>query len=472
MHPKISSQILQRIIHEPTLTLYGFHQRTDITQSPTSNNLIANRFWEQLRTIGKTLGISELRELLLNLDFYNNPNNQPEQEREQENQYISLLQDGIESLDFSIPTQNASPKLQGFLSPFCLHDIYGIDFTTVCTEFIKVEQIYHLNPQNQLIPPYLQPSLGSTFVLFGKTKGTQSYKKELADCCTSLLFPAITSLKFIATGKLLNNSIFEYSVDTDSSVQMHLLVWFEHQPISDLGKISEHLLHLFSFRHKIIYTYNQARICYEQAREMYSVLEKDIHGFHILARSIDRLQQFQQWLIELPQRSLHYNCLLRDLTDYETTIETNLENYRRQLEKIALFPGCDLGFLESFAEQVEKKYLRQIQINRAYLTPGKDLFQQLSGTILGLVEIDQAEGDRRLERTIQVVGVGLGVGALVSVGADYWERPFYPPFSTKKIHPFILLPLLSLMVAFLASFITWWITRPNSILLSRKNKKS
>ena len=70
--------------------------------------------------------------------------------------------------------------------------------------------------------------------------------------------------------------------------------------------------------------------------------------------------------------------------------------------------------MSNFLKLAEDTFVEQINTNLAYLTPGQNLFDQMIGTIRGIVEVEQAKRDRSLERTIQVLGIGFGGGAIIS----------------------------------------------------------
>ncbi len=80
--------------------------------------------------------------------------------------------------------------------------------------------------------------------------------------------------------------------------------------------------------------------------------------------------------------------------------------------------------------------------------------------VAGIVDIEQAEIDRSLERTIQIWGTGLGAGGLVvSAVSGYIETPlvFRIPQKGDVLHPAVASLLLSLLVVILVSALMGWI---------------
>jgi len=76
------------------------------------------------------------------------------------------------------------------------------------------------------------------------------------------------------------------------------------------------------------------------------------------------------------------------------------------------------------------------------------------------VDIEQAEIDRSLERTIQILGTGLGAGGLVvSAVANYVERDivFRIPQKGDVLHPAVASLLWSLLAVIVVSGLVGWI---------------
>ncbi len=150
---------------------------------------------------------------------------------------------------------------------------------------------------------------------------------------------------------------------------------------------------------------------------------------------------------------------------HRTTIKTNSKNYRLYLDKLNKIctKSDNLEFLSNFLELALDTFVEQINTNLAYLTPGQNLFDQMIGTIRGIVEVEQAKRDRSLERTIQVLGIAFGGGAIVSgVVTQHIDKPF--PFAQINfkypVHPLALSLLWSVLATVVFGLVAWLVTKP------------
>ncbi|NMG10628.1 hypothetical protein [Brasilonema sp. UFV-L1] len=81
-------------------------------------------------------------------------------------------------------------------------------------------------------------------------------------------------------------------------------------------------------------------------------------------------------------------------------------------------------------------------------------------TIRGIVETEQAESDRSLENTIQIVGVGLGAGAIVSgVVTQHIDKPFTISLN-KPLDPIVTCLFWSFVATLFFGSLAWcWTQR-------------
>ena len=72
--------------------------------------------------------------------------------------------------------------------------------------------------------------------------------------------------------------------------------------------------------------------------------------------------------------------------------------------------------------------------------------------------------DRSLERTIQVIGIAFGGGAIVSgVVNQHIDKPFAPQINFKyPVHPLVSSLLWSGLATFIFAMVACWVTQPKS----------
>ena len=476
-----------------TVTLYSFHLRHTLTNAPDQVNKDANLLWENLIKVSEFLPFSELKELRTKLICYDEAGNYiPQNENGQPTE--SLAKSGIIECNPIKNDQNDQFSLGGNVQPFRFNDTYAIDLTLFCEPFstsIDTTDLTYFE-LNHLLPISIQGSLGQTLWLYGEAEATDDKEcKVIADLCADKLLTDEYKLVFRHQGKLFKSHIFQYELINLTEPQnpakncQILISINNHQAntIELVGKISDWIIHSLCCRHKILYIYQEAEQANQTARKQYVQIEKKIEEFsQAIANSKTRLETFKEMLNSIPIDSLNYSRSLRDLKTLSTSLSTNIINYKTCLKNI-LTPEDQVKFWQEFGDRTCKQYQSQIEINLNYLSPGQDLLEQLINTIRGLVEIEQAEIDRKnaielsknekkeeerdksLERTISILGVSLGVGGLVASSvSSYIERPLTFPSLTKPIiiHPGFSAFLLSFVIGAIAGFITWQITKPIS----------
>ncbi|MGK7901531.1 MAG: hypothetical protein AB4352_08975 [Hormoscilla sp.] len=460
-------------LRNPSLTLYAFHLRSDISKIPQKEE--AERWWKQLEKLSQPLQVPELRTLGDKLICYQNGQYDPNAEDEPLFGNLSLLRPG-EQIDLP-KVRQLSPQLGSLergtmFEPFRINDTYATDLTLYYEEgtlpIFKLGS--YLNPQNCLLPQNMQASLGQTLVLLAEPVGEVEDYELLASECVAQLLQGTNQPQLIARGVLCGSQLFEYDTqESDPSKRCHIWVWFGREESLDMiQEASGYLLNLLCCRHKILYIEYQSRYCNQQARELYSRLEERIKLILQLSDAVtERVEQLKEWLVELPEKQLRYEHFLRDMEDHKTAMAVNLDNYMKLLNSIPDNEGDDRYFIEKFWNLTERKYQRQIEVDMSFLAPGRSLFTQFVATIRGLVDIEtqkvlqkQEEGDRSLERTIQVVGVGLGVGGIVGSSSGQIDKELKQSFGIENPYPFFVPLSLNVFVALAAAGITWWLTRP------------
>ncbi|NJM23589.1 MAG: hypothetical protein HC907_35690 [Richelia sp. SM1_7_0] len=364
----------------PSITLYAFHLRNSTNQGLNPTVTEASQLWEQLIDLGNKFNIPELQNLQQQLICYQDNQYFPQAEDSRSIEYFPLLSNQKESLNFQLITQSNGLKLQGLLCPFRLHDTYAIDLTLSSKDRFTLPQLNHLNPENLLLPPQIQPSLGQTILLFGKPLETQENYQSLADACVAQILLGRNSTEFVSEGYLLGNPIFEYeSAHTDPTQKLYVLVWFKCQDMNPehMDKVAEVILYLLWCRHKIQYVYHQSRWCNARAKQLYGKLEQHRQRFNQISQGANQQWRLRQLLRELQQMELEYISYLGDLADHENTIAINKQNYRNKLERLESLPETNLSLWQQFLYHIDNKLQQQIQIDIRFLERGHPRLERL-----------------------------------------------------------------------------------------------
>ncbi|OIP70992.1 MAG: hypothetical protein AUK43_07605 [Oscillatoriales cyanobacterium CG2_30_40_61] len=455
-------QSIIRTVKNPQLTLIAFQLRNNLVLGDEPIET-ADHLWEKCQELGKTLNSPHLKTLIDRLDKHQEKIGFPPGVDDLPNDYVELLSDRV--LHFNAIPEPDKPQLKGEIYPLQIHDTYAIDITFRRPEAVVnlSEFNYFLNPNYCLLPKNIQSDLGQTLILFAQPLLSESdHYQDFANACVEALFPSSDAQRLLANspsvGELFGSPIFEYDTGYNPSRQIHLLIWFNCSPqtqeLEEQGKYYELLINLLCCRHKILYSYTQARWCYQQAKNLYKELLPKVEKLKNLSpNQTEKLEVLKKELIEIPQSFFEYDEYIQQMKLHLNTIRTNLKNYQHYLNKLnnILISEDDLPFFNEFETRTKNKFIEQINVDLGYLTPGQNLFSELINTIRGLVEIEQAEIDRSLETTIAILGVSLGVGGIAaSTFSGYVERPLINSNqSPSKIftHPGIFAFLLSVTIA-------------------------
>ncbi len=389
-------------IKNPSVTLYAFHLCQDLTQEPGQLRQDADQLWQNCANLSEPLAIPDLKSFPEKIQ--SQPSKIPITSR-----YVQLLPDN-DRLTYTPPLQIEGSALTVEVYPLQIHDTYALDLTLYYQNVtVPASQFSHLNPQGCLLASNIQASLGQTLVLYAEPVDTPQEDRELADACVDAFLQETNQQHpvFVASGQLFSSPIFEYDNGKEKPrEQCHILVWLNRHPetLNLAQKTYLSFLNLLCCRSKILFAYHEARWCYRQTRELYGSLEQEVQLFKELPNQPEtRLQQLKQQLTQIPPQMFEYGRYLRDIEDHKTAIATNAKNYEYWLGKIreSSLQGDDLEFLANFLNQRSQQFQNQIQVDLSYLTPGQQLFEQMLGTIRGIVEIEQAESDHALAKALR-----------------------------------------------------------------------
>lgn len=456
-----------------TISLYAFHLRNRLTDAPGKVAPGAETLWENLAELGKaSLPLPELKNLRSHLICYDENgeyNSAPELQRSTE----WLTETG--SLDLGSFETELGYKIEGSLEAFRLNDTYFADLTLYPESVdiaIEPSQLQQLQFQH-LLPTKIYSSLGQTIWIYGEIEKPDDECKSLAESYALALLEGSKfagNLRLINGGNVFGSLFFEYeAADPDNSRDLakncHLLVLIDNSGDPTIEAFSasyEWFRNLLWYRHKIIYVYQQSRELYQSCRQIYSELEAEIKKFSRSDREDrKRLKYLKNLLNNLPEKYLEYSRCLRDLQTQLTGLNTNAENYDIAIKKIIEIGGEESELWQKLTKNIVL-WQKQIQTDLEYLEPGKELFDRILETARGIAEIEQAESDRSLEKTIQILGVALGVGGIfVTCYVEYADVPFVfkPSGKLNTIHPLVSSIFWTLLFACFAGVMTWWFAR-------------
>ena len=275
---------------------------------------------------------------------------------------------------------------------------------------------------------------------------------------------------------MFGSPILEYGNPSRQDSDCHVIVWFFNtsatDEIWDETRYSD-FVELFLYRNKILRAYHDSRKLYLVTREEYKQIELDIDAtFKCLQQDKahqrqskgaglkeEELERLERQTIEMPPRAVKYARLLMDLEFRQNTIAINAKNYQDKLNQITLDlkarkkyndSECDLSFLELFSKETSPQFSEQIKADLGYFRHGTGLLDKAMEAIRGVVAIEEAYRDAKLEVTIQAVGFGLGVAGVVAGSSPYLIKQDPPnqvvalPFLKVGINSFALVLLISI----------------------------
>ena len=239
-------------------------------------------------------------------------------------------------------------------------------------------------------------------------------------------------------------------IDKDS----HVIVIFypDEQTFAKAAQYYNAWRYLFYCRHKIIWAYEQGR---ELKARLATQLKQSLIDSNTLSKK--GLHELKK---DLQINSKVLSSYVQDinlLPIQQHTVEINLDNYEKQRQDN--FPTEK--FLTEFSQIAKHKY--QIQLEKDYLSlnPGLAILENVTSTIRGMVEIEQAQRDREqaqrernLNNTVAIAGVGLATSQLASA-VIIAQKP--PEKCNQQCTPFFLTEafILSFVTGLAASFLVW-----------------
>lgn len=455
------------------------------------------------------------------------------------NKYLKLLKlnktNDDEIYQFERKIKDSDLNIRGFYQPVSLGDIYGLGFAyeienqeiesqpiSVTIEdfysYLKDEKSEKFIPnkllQHNTLEDFKNNYIGTTQIISGCLPDSE--KIENINGIVEVICKKFNFKKELLKGKPNTNgiaSIFELSYCKpiwdylDNNYHVLILLCSD---LTTLNKIQSNLyddwLRLFSYRNKIIWAYWQARDIVPWLKSNFFAPEKVRQNPAIKRLIIEQKPEIktanQAMTLKQLQEALHDNSFtlweyvrkLNLLKIHLQTIQTNTKNYKVQLKEIQNkaeeLGSIDFYLLDDFCNNTSQGFKTEIVKEYNSLASGVSVLQNLTDTLRGYVQIQQADIERNIEEQNQklqnkldkqnrklqdfsnklaVVGIGIGAAsAAASASSAYMgtitENIAVNVFQT-KLNPssqatcstFITL-LFSLCIGRLASTLTYcWV---------------
>lgn len=376
---------------------------------------------------------------------------------------------------------------QGYYYPVRLSDTYGllIDCSVnneieaqpaECFKDLKIEVEQKINNQSATI--------GQTWMISGWLPQSDSNNPEdIAKNCYKALMPDSNWKQDLeGQGTFLGATIFELSryrliikesPETPTTIQsiqenqhVIIIIFIDKASADKLAEFYDDWMRLFNYRHKILWAYAQSRLLKQTIKNYFTAIEEDRQSINQNQPKAREFEKCRTTLIQVQHALNNYTIDLNRLEFQNRTIDINLSNYKKRLERIEEKAGNKLEFLEKFTKLVTDKYQFQITKDLENLERGMKLLENTISTVRSRVEVEKAERDRNFQDAIAVLGVGWSVASFLpspdklSENANDPVRIFLTqtPLPPTWIKPAIPL-VYKVSIAIVAAALAWLLIR-------------
>lgn len=437
---KESSQLIY-----PTLTLFLYDERDGYRTNPQQIERNRHRFWRkidpQLDKDFSQLAASEC-EWLEKLAKAEKPNASE----------VELL------ADMPGKVKPFAENFDGYYYPLRLGDTYALQIeysgnygadghpnytlrSSTSISQLKQGILEHLNHESasSQLGVQKQGQVGQTWLLWGQLPGNHPDPTSILRQCYEKLAPDENwDSQKVGWGRFAGATFVElWRSPTDwenlSEENHHtiLILFPPRQTIetirNGMNQLYPHLLRLFYYRNKILWSY-------WQSRQIKMQLQADLERVENISQKLSSstyefnwpVKQWHQVLTETIELFSRYTENLSYLEFLGNSIQSNIKNYQKRLQKIAeLDSDAHLECFYEFSDLASENYSSQLDMERTNLTLGINLLENIIRTIQGRIEINKVAFDRHLQTTAIVVGAAFVVAQVAS--AALLARPNEPP---------------------------------------------
>lgn len=241
-----------------------------------------------------------------------------------------------------------------------------------------------------------------------------------------------------------------------------------------IGQLYLDLIHLFLYRNKVLWVYEQSRQLKSMLKQMNrAVQQMDSDLYSQISNASINLHHLQKVLANALSVSTKYEAFLSNLQGQLTTIDINTQNYKSRIESLRKRDAqADLKFLDRFSAYATEVCLAQITTDNAAFSAGLKPLETFIKTVQGITDIEKAKNDRTFNQTVAIATVGVSTASLaastLSNQADTIVKTLLPVAKDQPTPPlnawvnFGLPFLLSVAIGLLGAGITWlWLNRIN-----------
>lgn len=342
-----------------------------------------------------------------------------------ETEYLELLLDknkGGDKVIWLSPDPDF-PKHDGYYYPVRFNDSYGLLLNCSLAANQETSDLTWLSHLQKLVATRVANQkgiLGETWFFSAQLENLEP-SVDLAKHIYQTLMPhADATNNQIAHSDFLGGVIFEFSgEDSPASVdeEHHVIIIFYSDKASreQETKFYKDWMRLLFYRHKIMWAYRQSRQLVDKLKQGAVEIQACERN---LPDSMDAQklgsQQLQTTLTKAWKILSDYAIRLDELNAQAHTIEINLGNYQKRLEKLAKDLGSALTVLTEFHRFAKEKYCLQVQKDYEGFNPKLRRLENLISYIRASVAIREETRDRDLLNKAAFWGTGLAAGAIVA----------------------------------------------------------
>ncbi|HEY9711473.1 MAG TPA: hypothetical protein V6D48_24915, partial [Oculatellaceae cyanobacterium] len=180
-----------------------------------------------------------------------------------------------------------------------------------------------------------------------------------------------------------------------------------------LAEFYDDWMRLFEYRHKILWAYGQSRLLKQTIKNYFTAIEEDRQSINLNQPKEREFEKCRTTLIRVQTALNNYTIDLNRLEFQNRTIDINLSNYKKRLERIEEKSGNKLEFFEKFTKLATDKYQFQITKDSENLERGMKLLENTISAVRSRVEVEKAERDRNFQDAIAILGVGWSVASFL-----------------------------------------------------------